>query len=311
MGTMETAAASIGDPSPRNSWQTALTWVLRITIFVQAVGNWRWLTQFDDTPLFELLWLPIDAGGLGWLEADALRAQRIVGWVVLACGTLSLVRPGLLFTGPLLCVQVAITVAMCRSDIGYPLTGIWPPPEVKRMFPIMTQSLRMAAPLALIILDPWWSRAGRRWRLGVSGALLRLATAATFCAHAIEAGQHSGQFVDMLIEFAGMFGLDLTERGAEQLLTAIALQDFGLAGLCLVCRSRVIIGWAAAWGLLTALSRLFVDGIGNGLHETLTRLPHAGGPLALLLIWHFLSREKTSRAVGDREGPGNMEASES
>lgn len=294
MELMSVEDASISSDFGESVWRRRLIWVLRVTVFLQAVGQWRWMIALDSSPLFELLWLPADAGGWEWPEAQALRGQAAIAWTALACGALTLFRPGVLFTGPLLLLQLGVTVAMWRGDAGYPLAGIWPGQEVKRMFPFMTQALQMAAPAALMIVDPWFAkRSASPVRDAMATGLLRLATSITFCALAIEAGQHRFEFVDLIQNFGTrVFGYEVSVPAAEQALTIIALHNLGVAGLCMVTRSRGLLLWMSAWGLITAISFVGAMGLESGLHEALIRAPHCGGPLAVVLLWQLRRRRE-------------------
>ena len=119
--------------------------------------------------------------------------------------------------------------------------------------------------------------------------LLLLGASSTFIAHGIEAFEHYGRFVDLLIGSANRVGLKLSQSNAEATLTVIGVQDFLLVALLLLRRWRWVAGWMAFWGFATALSRMTTMGSGSW-HQTAVRVANGGVPLAIFLAWRPLFR---------------------
>lgn len=299
---MATDASNESQP-PAADPLSRVRWILRITVLLQAIGIWISMTQVDDSPLFELLWLPRDAGGYAWLEADALEAQTIVGWTALACGLLTVVRPAFLWTGGLALLQVTLTVAMWRGDTGYSLAGPWPTPDVKRLFPFATEALQMATPAVLLLVDPWLVQRAARFRWWLGGTLLRLAAAATFAAIGVEAGQHQRQLTDAVAATAARFWIDVSRARIEELLTIVGVVHLLAAAVCLVVRSRVIVAWMVLWSVAAVVICLASSGIHLTWYELLAAAGNLGGPLALFVLWHVAQRRSTLAPVAASDPP--------
>jgi len=269
----------------------AIVWVLRITVALQCVGNWRWLTQIEETPLLALLWGHADVGGLGWDESAALAAGHAIGWLTLAAGLCVLVRPTALLLVPLALLQLLFAVAMWRTGGGFALQIDWLPLPIAALFPLATQSARIAAPLGLMLLDPWLVErplSPRRVSAGIG--LLRWAAALTFVAHGIEAWQHYPVHVDLLIDSLNQtLGIRLSQAAAEHALTAFGMVDVLVALACVGTRLRWVLWWMVLWGAITAASRTLAYGWEIAWHETATRVSHLGAPLAVVLYWHLVS----------------------
>lgn len=119
------------------------------------------------------------------------------------------------------------------------------------------------------------------WIMG----LARLAAAATFIGHGLEAMLHNPRFIDLLIGTADRrLGLPIDEGVARTMLTVIGAIDIALAGLIVVGRWRWVALHMTFWGLVTAMSRITAMDLG-ALHLTLVRAANAGVPLALYFWW--------------------------
>ncbi|MEQ8839296.1 MAG: hypothetical protein RID07_20995 [Lacipirellulaceae bacterium] len=188
---------------------------------------------------------------------------------------------------------------MLKTNYGYSLERNWVAPHVERWFPLGGHAARVVAPLGLILIDPFWGF----WRKGTnlspksirafSGMnLMRMAIDCTFAIHGMEALQLKGTFLDLLIGTSQRwFGWDMSQIVAEQILTIVGYVDLAVAGGCLMVRSRLVCGWLAVWGFVTALSRITAGGLENHWHETLWRASHFCIPIALGLYWHILRKK--------------------
>lgn len=139
------------------------------------------------------------------------------------------------------------------------------------------------APAPAAIASGPWPRPNVRelaWR-----RLLEVAVAATFLAHGWEALQHHPQFLDYLLLTARrLLEWPLAETHAGVILTVIGAIDVVLGLIVLAGgRSRVLLGYMAVWGLITALARTVYGGIW-AYPSTLVRAANVGGPLALFLL---------------------------
>jgi len=268
----------------------AIVWTLRITVAVQCLGNWRWLAQIGESPLLSWMISPIDVGGLNWQEATGLAVQQATGWLALAAGVWVLLRPCAAVLGPLALLQLLLAVAMWRTGYGYAMQAAWLSPQGTALFPLASQSARIVAPLALLLLDPWQAErplSQRRIRLAMR--LLLAAAVVVFLSHGIEAWQLYPVFIDLLIGTSGrLFGFSLSQSSAESMLSIIGVFDIFVAVACLFSRLRGVLWWMAFWGGVTALSRVTAFGWELTWHDAATRMPHLGVPLAMVLYWHLV-----------------------
>ena len=161
---------------------------------------------------------------------------------------------------------------------------------------LCSHAVRIAAPLCLAIALPNHQAKlfGTITPSPTALWILLVGTAATFTAHGIEALQHYGRFVDLLIGSGQLLGLTLSQSSAESILTGIGLHDLLLVILLFSRRWRGIAGWMAIWGFATALSRMTTMG-GDSWHQTAVRVANGGAPLTIFLAWTQL-RPSTSQS---------------
>lgn len=143
-------------------------------------------------------------------------------------------------------------------------------------------ALRFGTPFGLAVLlwreasPPVWCRAGAEW-------ILRVAIAAVFAIHGLEALWKHPQFIDLVIGSADTFGWELGEAAVVRTLFVIAVVDLVVAGLVLVWPRPGVLIWLAVWGLVTALSRPLAYGFAS-YPELLMRAPHYLAPLAVMAL---------------------------
>ena len=273
----------------------AILWTLRVTIALQCVGNWRWLTQIEETPLLHWMLDPADIGGLAWSESTALAVQQVVGWLVLLTAGWVLWRPQVAVLAALVVLQTLMTVAMWRIDAGYALQASWISHQLLVLFPFATQFARIAAPLGLLLLS---SESKREQRIAHTMQLLRWSIAVVFLAHGLEAWLQNPTFLDLLINVTQrLFGVSLSQSAAEQCLAAIGMVDILFAVACVSFRWPAVLWWMAFWGAATSVSRLVANGWEMSWHEAFTRTSHLGIPLAVVLWWYLLKWR--SKELGD------------
>lgn len=113
--------------------------------------------------------------------------------------------------------------------------------------------------------------------------LLRVALAFVFFTHGAECLLHFPRFIDLIIGSAdNLLGVRVTESQAKSLLTSIGLVDLFAGVLVLARPNPALLWWMAAWGLITALSRITSLGW-DAYREVLLRATHLAVPLALVL----------------------------
>ena len=146
-------------------------------------------------------------------------------------------------------------------------------------------SLQWSIPLFLV----YFVRRGVNTR--IIRNLLRTVIALTFIGHGLYAvGFYPvpGNFVEMTTVCLG-----INESEALLFLKVAGYLDFVVAiGIFLPKADRYILIYAAIWGGLTALARVYAnfdatlpgESLAAWLHETIFRLPHAAGPLVLWLL---------------------------
>lgn len=152
-------------------------------------------------------------------------------------------------------------------------------------------ALRVAVPLALLA----WA-VGRGIKAATIGEwILRVGTALTFAGHGLEAIVASPEFTTMVISVGqNLLGWQWAQESVELALRVIGTIDLVFAVAILGMRSRLLAGYGAFWGAVTALARALADGW-LGLPETLLRLVHIGAPLGLLLYWSTAVRDQDVR----------------
>lgn len=139
-------------------------------------------------------------------------------------------------------------------------------------------ALRYGTPLALVLLvmrEPFGS--------AQITMLLRVVIAFVFITHGAEALLHYPRFIDLIIGSGeNLLGWRITEEQAKSALTVIGIVDLIVAVLVLVRPHPALLWWLAAWGLITALSRM--TSLGWGAYpELLNRASHFLVPMVLAL----------------------------
>ena len=232
---------------------------LRVSVAMLCLGSALTSLRYEG-PVFTWLFM-----GLGWSESAALRVEHGAALLLFASIPLVFWRRG----APAL---IFVSAWMAARAATQAWDEVWHPELVP--FDLAARTL---APVGLLLLATQ-ARAGF--------ALLRIAIAATFLGHGLEALYGKPEFVDLLLA-AGrkLGGVAIPEAGAREALRAIGTLDLLVAAALLVpLRLRAVAAWAAFWGLLTAAARIVHLGWAN-TPEALVRVVHAGVPLALFLAW--------------------------
>ena len=109
--------------------------------------------------------------------------------------------------------------------------------------------------------------------------ILRIAVFGTFLGHGVLAIQLKPSFLIMLEGMSGISG-----QLAENLLVTIGVIDIITAILAIVYPFRLLLIWATAWSLLTAIARPVS---GDPIWDFIERWANIGAPLALLYVRHL------------------------
>lgn len=256
---------------PADPWPGLATTLLRAAVCGFCLGWALWLlgrlgTQTGAWLLFHAH-LPHPSIGLG---------ERTVGWIMIGLAALAW-WPGRAVA------WVGLAGLLAAVDAGF---GAWQGGYAYAAWTPAAHGLRIAAPLALVVLALTDARGAGRW-LGLW--LLRVGAAAVFMAHGLEAMLGHAGFQDFLIGTIERFtGLIVAERQVQPLLIAIGVMDLAVAGLILSARPSRWLWWAAAWGAITAGARVTTYGW-EVYGEILLRLPHVGVPLVL---WRMTRRPR-------------------
>lgn len=224
------------------------------------------------------VWRGGSSGWNSWLflernfsHAAAFRTELVIVAAALACSLAALFPKGTRAGGGLMLPAFAFLLgeALLTARMGGVGHAEWAP---------AAHALRYATPLALVLLAT---------RAPVGGAqaavLLRVALAFVFFTHGVEALLHYARFIDLVIGSAeNLCGWRVTETQAKELLSLIGAVDIASAVLVLVRPAPALLWWMAAWGLVTALSR--VTGLGwDASRDVLVRATHFLVPLVLAL----------------------------
>ena len=254
---------------------TSALWCLRISVAAQCLATARtaWVVGSSVNG-----WLFMKAG---LPETVASTTDQVATALLLVIAASVLLRP------------VRVLLLVSAAWMAAEALAIWANPGtvVDSVAPF-AHAVRIAAPLGLAFLLPKTKRELFQMpsRSPLALWILLLGTSATFIAHGMEALQHYGRFVDLIIGSAKQWiGWDLSQSGAEAALTFIGIHDILLAALLLLRRWRWVAGWMALWGLATALSRMTAMG-GDSWHQSVLRIANGGVPLAIYLSWWQLVR---------------------
>ena len=251
----------------------ALIWVLRIAVLLQCVGLFR-IIHLDGTAIGTTMFM-----SWGWSEATMLLVERGAGWALILAGLTTLVRPmrpALVFVSGWF-LLVAFATWYQAGSFGAP-------------YAVPAHATRFILPLALAAVVWPASEAGRRRAAELA---LRVAAAATFTAHGIEALRHHPLFIDYVITAFSRVGIAISEAQTRHILVAIGVQDLFLAALILARRWRAVAAYMAFWGAITAGSRIVHMGFAKW-PAVAVRAANVAVPLALFMLWRDDSPSPTS-----------------
>lgn len=282
-------------------------WCLRITISFQCVGIFgRYLlAQFEtESPVYGLLFFEFEFQETTSQLIDDVGVYGclIAGTGILLAGLLS--ANSYLIRSDKILQRLATFESFILSFVGIWIFSMAIGQTIRgdlfARFSLLEEAVRFAAPMALIFFLEN-KKLKRKHHLCNAGlVILLIATSATFAAHGYKAIQLYGTFVDYLL-LSRPFGFSLVteQRTAETMLWIIGWIDIGLAIGLLATKSPWAALYMAAWGLLTAFSRITAGGI-DAWPEVLIRAANAGAPLTLFFLFRMKScSEKTIKKKDD------------
>ncbi len=244
-------------------------WTLRVAVGLQCLGLWR-IALVDGTSIGTTLFVTWE-----WAEYPMLLVDRGVAWLCLALGVLLMAR-------------IDRDLMRRVAEFGCGVITLWFLTVAALMwfqggkfgyeYSVAAHATRIFAPLALLLLLALGRQKGR------VEPILRFAAATTFAIHGVEALEHNPVFVDYIITAARRVDIYVSQPFAEELLTAIGVQDLVLAALVATKRWRAVAAYMAFWGFITAASRVVHLGIPKW-PATLVRAANWGVPLALYFMW--------------------------
>lgn len=245
----------------------SVAWIARVALALTLVGLPA-RVLFSGGRVFDALYTE-----LRWCdEATALGVDRavLVAMLISALAVLS-PRPrlGLVLGG------IGLTLTMIATML---VELRW-----QSLVPI-EQALRWTVPWILLL---WLDQRGRPIPDRTDAAIecLRIAVAATFVGHGVEALARNPHFVDLIFSFAkAAGGLRPDLAVAETLLRIIGGIDLVVALLVVTTRSIPVAAWMAFWGLATAFARVIHTG-SSAWPEVALRSVHFGIPVALLVVF--------------------------
>jgi len=283
-----------GDLTPNALPWRAVVWSLRAIIAIQCAGAAcaELLAPAEQqTALVAIL-----VNDWGWTASAALSTSRCAAWSMLVAGMLVLcvplfsvlerrladtplsLLPAAVWQSPLLLIVIAwqLTTAAAAMLRGGPFSE----------WVIGSQAVRWGGPLVLLLLAPsMTSRGVSRARMTDMVALLRYTAAATFIAHGLKAVFLHRPFVDLLVHSTrNLIWLDLSPLQTATTLQCIGVLDIVAAMLLVLTRWRWAPLYMAAWGVITASSRMTAWGI-SAYPETLLRAANGGVALTVFLYW--------------------------
>ncbi len=244
-------------------------WLLRLAVFSHCAAIFAKVWATEQTHFGNLLFLE-------WAlpYEQAVLIEKITASLYFVAGVITLIRP----VWPVLSFIAAY--AFIEAWAGYIMGG-----SRFSSWSLATHALRYAAPLALLMLTvaPAAARINAVRHLGTA-IILRIGVATVFAWHGLQAFYSDPHFIDLILGSANnLIAVELTETFASRMLVVIGIVDLIVAFIILCRPVRPILLWAAAWGALTAVSRITTLGLG-AYTEIFLRTAHALAPLALLYL---------------------------
>ena len=280
-------------------------WILRICFATRclALGNaFLWNRWERDSDLFGVMLFDWQ-----WPERTALLIENSAIWLMVVAGLIVLVAPWHSWLRRASVERAALVYALV-FELLFALALTVRGGTFYSELTLLAHALRIAMPLSLLCLLA--SRRNNATNSELGGVVLvwlRYSIAVTFIAHGWKAWKLSPEYTTLILAgWQNVFGSSIGQATAEAFLKWIGGLDVVFGLLVIVTRWRFVFLYLIVWGTLSAAGRT----VGGGwLHypETLLRVAHAGGPLALYLaVIHDRQRSKqqaTTRQKGVESNP--------
>ncbi|CAN5310178.1 hypothetical protein BH23VER1_BH23VER1_26050 [soil metagenome] len=266
-GGQAVGAQAVGVPPVAGALPARL---LSVAVVLTCAGMTAATLRGDGTSINAFLFL-----SLGLTHEDAASIERIAAGAVMLASACALLWPRWALLLPVAAYLLAESVAGWHLG-GYPFSE-WTP---------AARAPAYLAPVALAILATVPTQPARiagLWR-AIASWTLRLAMAAVFVAHGLEALQAHPRFIDLILSSSlNLTGIRLTESLATTALQVIGVVDICVAVALLIKPWRAVLAWIAFWAALVAMSRMTAHGWG-AYPEFLLRSTYILIPLALWAI---------------------------
>ena len=158
---------------------------------------------------------------------------------------------------------------------------------------LLNHAVRYIGPLVLAFWIGWIARK----KDGILPTqwcwILRIAAAATFIGHGLNAFRGSPGHIELIQgSFLNLFSMEISLPVTLTSLKLIGAMDILLATLLLARKWKFVAMWMAVWGLVTACSRLTAFGFDKGWSLTAIRLANGGIPFVIWWIWNSTNTAK-------------------
>ncbi|MDA7859521.1 hypothetical protein N9Z70_00040 [Mariniblastus sp.] len=279
------------DPSIIPAYYRTAIWCLRITTALQCLGiagRYLLATFETESPAYGLLFFNFGIPEYAAQFIDDLG----VYCCLLASG--SIILTGILYdVSKQLLSDQSINRLRSLDNVTLAFIVLWTLSmaiaetirgDLFSRFTLLEEAVRIASPLALLLFLMTNRLAigsrSHKW----ASIILLFATSTTFAIHGYKAIELYGPFVDFLL-LSKPFGITIAsnQQTAEAFLFVIGWVDIILAISIVVLRWQGIALYMAAWGFLTAFSRITAGGL-DAWPELLIRSANAGAPLTLFFL---------------------------
>lgn len=257
-------------PSRENKSTKFWSHFLLFALFLQ-ISAWSFDAYFNSSSLNSVIFLLLDQSDSFSVVFDQISAVFLLLSFVLFLITRI---ASFLLVPVLYAIAMPVCTMLLHSSFAYE-------------YALLTHASRIGLPLILYL----FYRGEKVWSFD-KRFLIRLMVGLTFIGHGIEALMEHPKFIDFLIEgFSMLFGYDLSEGAAIQLLTLIGATDIVLAISGLLKPRVWIYSWMAAWGFVTAVCRVMYFEW-EGVFPMLVRSAHWALPA--IAVWAILEKRKVS-----------------
>jgi hypothetical protein len=266
---------------------TPIKTTLRVTVAVQCLGAAAQLLSGGVSPVADFLIINVE-----WPQENAGQLDEIVGYVLVACGVVSLLRPTWAVLLPVTVWFIAVAAV--------PLIRTVSPASISEF---LAHALRCLSPLGLLILDFWPPTLKSHLGRTIVGMwILRVATAAAFAGLGMLAvldSVTSGPALELVEAIADhAIDVNLSESAARSCLGVIGGIHLAFAINVFFTHSKPILVCLAVWGFLFAFAQMVRLGVA-GYPESLVSFADGGVPIVLWLYYSLSMKEYPPEVVAE------------